>query len=138
MMIRLTFVGQDDCIFSGKTPSTPTVIIKKTDDSGAPLKGAKFTVNKVVNGVVQDAVFASGTTNSQGQITIKTCKRGETYYVKETKRPKGYAALGDTEKTFTINQLTTVLEFKNYDGTEDLSLSIIKENPLTEEPVERS
>lgn len=140
--------GQNDCIFSGKAVDNAKLKVYKTDNSGNPLKGAKFKVYEVVKNKkgkeVRGKEIASGRTNAKGGFTVSGVAIGKKYEVEEVKAPSGYAISSTTKRikikagnnnslTFTNDKLYTLnikktsptggalagAEFKVYNATND-------------------
>lgn len=74
--------------------NTPTstnnkITIEKTDDEGNPLKGIKFGLYRIVNGIAQDTEAYTDQTNESGQIVFENVAF-ENYELRETSNPVGY------------------------------------------------
>ncbi len=90
--------------------------IKKTNENGAPLSGAKFSVIRDRNGIVAGTI-TSGTdgTGELGNL-VK-----DKYKLVETEAPQGYAKLTNP----------TIVEESEFDGSDRTALKTIKNKPET-------
>ncbi len=88
--------------------------IKKTNENGAPLSGAKFSVIRDRNGIVAGTI-TSGTdgTGELGNL-VK-----DKYKLVETEAPQGYAKLTNP----------TIVEESEFDGSDRTALKTIKNKP---------
>ena len=123
---------EDNAIINEKT----SVTIQKTDLIGNDIKGAKFTIEDVTDGVTNEAnqwlqktidKIDFGTTELKG-IFIG----GHTYELSETKAPDGYQRTKETI-TFTL-QTNGEINMKKTDAyslTEDNTGIIVKNAPIT-------
>ena len=68
-----------------------SIQVKKVDENGAPLKGAKFQVIRATN---QD-IIGEFDTDANGEFTVKNILRDK-YIIKEIKAPEGYELAADT------------------------------------------
>jgi Prealbumin-like fold domain len=90
-----------------------SVKIIKTDDAGAPLAGAEFTLykdNAPIGGSrgAEDTITTlKCTTAANGECTISNVLAGE-YWVVETVVPPGHEGVGDQHVTVVANQTVTV------------------------------
>ena len=90
--------------------------IKKTNENGAPLSGAKFSVIRDRNGIVAGTI-TSGTdgTGELGNLAK------DKYKLVETEAPQGYAKLTNP----------TIVEESEFDGSDRTALKTIKNKPET-------
>ena len=99
--------------------------LKKVDDQGNPLNGAKFSLSRIEEtGAVETREVEI--TDSDGQYTLNHLKPGN-YVLTETEAPYGYTGLGDETIAFTVTESGIILGTHpagvTYDGGE-LTLTI--------------
>lgn len=89
-------------------PGTIQVTKRSDLDKDAKLKGAKFTLYRMVNG--QKKYYSSETTDKQGSITFENLEWGK-YVLEETEAPKGYSISSEPQEI--VVDANTVVDSKN-------------------------
>ncbi|MBQ7588950.1 MAG: choice-of-anchor A family protein, partial [Lachnospiraceae bacterium] len=98
------------------TPENGAVILRKTDENGAPLAGAQFTlyattpktIGQTLSSLFSDSYeYGTYTTNENGEIRVNGLD-WDNYFFIETKAPKGYEIIEPGKKyEFTIDAQST-------------------------------
>ncbi|MBQ7587730.1 MAG: hypothetical protein IJT37_06875, partial [Lachnospiraceae bacterium] len=98
------------------TPENGAVILRKTDENGAPLAGAEFTlfattpktIGQTLSTLFKDSYeYGTYTTNENGEIRVSGLG-WDTYFFTETKAPKGYEIIEPGKRyEFTIDAFST-------------------------------
>lgn len=108
------------------TTSTYAIALKKVNEKGKALKGAKFSVPFAVTGTAGEYTVTAGTGNTEvecdanGVVVIKGVKAG-TYSITETTAPDGYNKLTapfDVEAVKTGETTTNTTVYLDANGTE--------------------
>ena len=84
------------------------VNIKKVDAEGNPLAGAEFDIIDKTTGEKVDSF-----TSTEAGYDVSNLKEGNTYILRETKAPEGYAIMADFEFTVTADKETQEIIAKN-------------------------
>jgi len=80
--------------------ATASLSLKKVNEDGEVLRGAKFTLSHVDAEGVKTALDTYSV-DANGEVTIEGLMAGKTYELKETKAPMGYVALDEAIR-FTV------------------------------------
>ena len=130
--------GQNMMVFHAKagTVTTGSLQIVKKDQANPNkrLKGAKFQIYQIIG--TTEKLLATKKTNASGVINYNGVKIGNKYKVVKTKAPAGYLITGNDTQTFTAVAGTKVLEFEDIKASQNISITVVKNNPITNEPVE--
>lgn len=84
------------------------VNIKKVDAEGNPLAGAEFDIIDKTTGEKVDSF-----TSTEAGYEVSNLKEGNTYILRETKAPEGYAIMADFEFTVSLEKETQEIIAKN-------------------------
>ena len=89
LLVLLMIVGMFPAVSLAATGAT--IVVKKVDESGAPLAGAVITMSQRIDGV-QDY---TATSDANGLATFRDVPDGAGYYIWESRAPAGYALSDD-------------------------------------------
>lgn len=84
---------------------------RKVDEKGEPLAGATFTLYYDEDTTIEYG--APAVSDENGVVTFENLAPGNTYYMKETKTPKGYEVNGELYEVETFKYDPTTIKLKN-------------------------
>lgn len=105
---RVKFTVTDTLKTEKITIKNKKVNIKKVDADGNPLAGAEFDIIDKTTGEKVDSF-----TSTEAGYEVSNLKEGNTYILRETKAPEGYAIMADFEFTVSLEKETQEIIAKN-------------------------